>query len=95
MRTEWPSMAMEEFTVVAANQILTVAECQAGVTNAPRRTASKSATGADPARGRRPRSVSGWGDQGDEFPAVAAMSGPGSKMCFMAFCGATAADRPR
>ena len=45
LRIEWPSGIVQELTNVAPNQILTITEHQAGVTNAPTMTASKSATG--------------------------------------------------
>ena len=46
LRVEWPIGTVQEITNVAANQILTVTEHQAGATTAPSLTASKSAEGA-------------------------------------------------
>lgn len=46
LRIEWPIGIVQELPNVAANQILTVTEHQAGATNAPSLTASKSADGS-------------------------------------------------
>jgi hypothetical protein len=45
LRIEWPSGLVQELQDVAANQSLTITEHQAGVTNAPSLTASRSASG--------------------------------------------------
>ena len=46
LRIEWPIGVVQELANVAAEQILTITEHQAGMTNAPTMTASKSAGGA-------------------------------------------------
>jgi hypothetical protein len=46
LRIEWPIGVVEELKNVAASQVLTVTEHQAGATNAPSLAVSKSADGA-------------------------------------------------